>query len=120
VGFLSLGALALLGGCTHVIGNNCPYYKQGPAQREGPQGTIPAGTPVWVIGKEGSYARVWAASGVDGYVWDSSIVTIEEWNRRQELDKKNKELERRVRAKGDGPLGPPESYASPPASENRP
>ena len=120
VGFLSLGALALLGGCTHVIGNNCPYYKQGPAQREGPQGTIPAGTRVWVLGKEGSYARVWAANGVDGYVWDSSIVTVEEWNRRQELDKKNKEAERRARAKGDGPLGPPESYASPPASGSRP
>lgn len=104
--------VALVAGCTQMIGNNAPYYKNGPAQREGPQGTIPAGTPVWVLGKEGSYTHVLAGNGVNGYVWDSSIVTTEEWNRRQEVQKQNQEADRRIRAKGMGPLGPSEEPAA--------
>jgi hypothetical protein len=117
-----LAGLLPLSGCTQMIGNNTPYYKNGPAQREGPHGTIPAGTPVWVLGKEGSYSHVWALNGVDGYVWDSSIVTADEWNRRQAIQKQNEEAERRARAKGMGPLGPPEPGAPPagPASPAAP
>jgi hypothetical protein len=114
-----LGGLALLSGCTHVIGNNAPYYKSGPAQREGPQGTIPAGTPVWVLGKEGSYAHVWTTTGVDGFVWENAVVTKDEWNRRQSLDKQNEEATRRARAKGSGPLEPSEP-APPAQGANRP
>jgi hypothetical protein len=119
-----LASAMLLAGCTQVIGYNSPYYKNGPAQREGPQGTIPAGTPVWVLGKEGSYTHVFAANGVNGYVWDSSIVTSDEWSRRQAIEKQNEEALRRARAKGDGPLGPPELAPSAPApraaNTNRP
>jgi hypothetical protein len=111
-----VAGLTLLSGCTQVMGFNSPYYKNGPAQREGPQGTIPAGTRVWVLGKEGSYAHVWTANGVDGYVWDTSIVSNDEWNRRQAIEKQNQEVERRARAKGAGPLGLPEQEpaSSPP------
>ncbi len=67
------GMLILLAGCSHMVAFRTPYYVDGPSQLEPPQGWFDAGTPVLVIGKEGSYARVWSWSFVNAYVLDSEL-----------------------------------------------
>lgn len=62
-----------LAGCTHVVTQTTPYYHEGPAQLAGPQGQLPEGTGVWVIGREGDYARVLTLGGVHAYVWNGAL-----------------------------------------------
>lgn len=80
-------------GCTHVIPNSTPYYKDGPDQVEGPQGDIPAGAKAWVIWRKDSYARVWTDGGVDGWVWDRAVVSI--WEQEKQIREEKKRAEER-------------------------
>jgi len=80
---LSVVALLLTVGCTHVITHSAPYYKHGPTQLEAPQGIIPEGTHVWVVGKEGTYTRVWTAGGVDAYVWNGAVMPLHQYQKTQ-------------------------------------
>lgn len=73
---LLAAALALLTGCSHVITHTTPYYENGPTQPEPPQGKLEEGTPVLVIGHEGSYVRVWTPAWIDAYVWDRDVESI--------------------------------------------
>lgn len=75
----SVLGLALLAGCSHVITQPTPYYKDGPSQLDSPQGELSEGTLVLVIGKDGSYSRVWALNGVIAYVWDGAIRSLWKW-----------------------------------------
>ncbi|MFH1748932.1 MAG: hypothetical protein ABIG44_18015 [Planctomycetota bacterium] len=97
---VALAILTLLGvvaatGCTHVITRNTPYYEDGPFQPDPPQGELPAGTKVWIVGKKGSYSLVWSLDGVIAYVWDGAVMTIREWDRQQkEQDEAQRENEK--------------------------
>jgi hypothetical protein len=86
-------AIGLLSGCTHVIPNSTPYYKDGPDQVEGPQGDIPAGAKAWVIWRKDSYARVWTDGGIDGWVWDRAVVSI--WEQEKQIREEKKRAEER-------------------------
>jgi len=88
-------AVALgLAGCSHVVAYTTPYYKDGPSQLAGPQGDLEEGTPVLVVGGEGSYARVWTAGGIDAYVVRSSLVPFWQWRGRKPTDESEKRKER--------------------------
>jgi hypothetical protein len=90
----SVLGLALLAGCSHVITQPAPYYKDGPSQLDPPQGELSEGTLVLVIGKDGSYSRVWALNGVIAYVWDGDIRSL--WQPREkpeDADGKQREPE---------------------------
>lgn len=68
--------LLVLAGCSHRIAHTTPYYENGPHQVEQPQGMIDEGTPVLVIGRDGSFARVWTPDLLDAYVWDRDLESI--------------------------------------------
>lgn len=80
---LRLGSLLLLmlgiGGCTHVVTQNAPYYVDGPSQLAPPQGELPRGTKVLVIRNTGTYSRVLTADFIDAYVWNNSLMELEDW-----------------------------------------
>ena len=75
-------------GCTHVITQTADYYKKGPSQLDGPDGVIEEGTQVWVVGRDGSYVRVWSAAGVNAHVWDRSVTSIWDHNQQKRKDDK--------------------------------
>ena len=75
--------IAALAGCTHVIARTTPYYEDGPSQLDPPQGELEAGTYVLVVGKEGTYSRVWTVGGVDAYVLDGDLESVWQWWRRK-------------------------------------
>lgn len=70
---LALGCAAVAPGCMHVTVGTTAYYKHGPSQPGPPDGDLPEGTRVWVVGRDGSYVRVWTLTGVDAYVWDRCL-----------------------------------------------
>lgn len=72
---LSVSGLALAG-CTHVISQRTPYYEKGPSQLEPPQGELEKGTPVWIMGREGSYVRVWTPGLLDAWVRDRAVEPV--------------------------------------------
>lgn len=80
---LRLGSLLLIGlgcgGCTHVVTQNAPYYVDGPSQLAPPQGELPRGTKVLVIRNTGTYSRVLTANFIDAYVWNNSLMELEDW-----------------------------------------
>ncbi len=87
VALLSLSAAALGAGCTHVVTHTAPYYEDGPWQLAPPQGEIPAGTKVLVVGNKGTYSRVWTADFVDAYVWDGALEPWSWWPKAKTEDK---------------------------------
>ena len=101
LGVLLWASLIVVVGCTHVVTQTTPYYEDGPYQIAGPQGDLPEGTRVWVVGKEGSYARVWTRDGIDAYVWDNALMSIWEWNRKQSAERKRAQKE--AKAETDEP-----------------
>src|SRR5262249_30879616 len=88
---LLVAALPL--GCTHIIPQTTPYYKNGPDQPESPQGDVPAGAKAWVLWRKNSYAHVWTDGGIDAWVWDRAVVSI--WEHESELRKEKKQAEER-------------------------
>lgn len=78
--------VAALGGvgCSHVVLHDASYYRQGPHQAAGPDGDLPAGTKVLVIGAKNGYQQVWADNGVIAYVWPRALVTMSEYRKLQE------------------------------------
>src|SRR5262245_20764180 len=80
-------ATTALPGCTHVIPQSTPYYKNGPDQPEGPQGDIPAGAKAWVLWRKNTYAHVWTDGGIDGWVWDRAVVSVWEQERQAREEK---------------------------------
>lgn len=78
VGFGLLIAVVALAssGCMHVIAYPVAYYKDGPSQLDPPQGSIAKGTPVMLLGRDGSYIRVLTPDFTDGYVWHSAVRAI--------------------------------------------
>jgi hypothetical protein len=60
-------------GCSHVVRQRAPYYVHGPGQPEPPQGFLEEGTHVLVVGKDGSYARVWTGDLLDAFVWEHDL-----------------------------------------------
>ncbi len=87
VAVLGFSIAALMAGCTHVVTHTAPYYEDGPWQLEPPQGEIPAGTKVLVVGKQGTYSRVWTAGLVDAYVWDGALEPLSWWPKPKAEDK---------------------------------
>lgn len=79
---------AAFGGCTHVVTQDAPYYKDGPQQPGPPDGELRAGTHVWAFERSGSYRRVWTAGGVNAFVWDASVKSWLEW--RQMVDEQKR------------------------------
>lgn len=97
-------ALLALPGCLRVVSQDIDYYKDGPYQVEGPHGVLPRGTHVWVVGHEGSYARVWTLKGLDAYVWDKALVSLGQWKDRP--DARGEDADE-ARPRPAGPLGEP-------------
>ena len=98
--------LGLGGGCTHVVREDAHYFVDGKDQLDPPDGIIPAGTGVWIIGKDEDYKRVWTLEFVIGYVWEDSIVTQSEWKKIEKRRKEREEaVERRSEQQTTGPLG---------------
>ena len=89
--FVGLSSLALLPACTHIITQSAPYYEEGPNQPDPPEGDLQAGTKAWVLGSEGSYVRVWTDSGVNAWVWDRAVMTIWDYNKMMDEDRKRRE-----------------------------
>ncbi len=56
------------GSFTHVVTRDTDYYLSGRAQAVPPEGTLRAGTKVWLLEEAGSYTRVETEDGVEGYV----------------------------------------------------
>ncbi|MGD8453517.1 MAG: hypothetical protein PVJ57_17020 [Phycisphaerae bacterium] len=105
---LTLALLALLlagvSGCSHVITQTTPYFKDGPSQLEPPQGELEKGTHVLVLGKEGTYSRVLTLGGVNAYVWDGALRSIwakeaEPEDPRAARERKRREAEAAARSK---------------------
>jgi hypothetical protein len=71
--------VCVLAGCSHAITQSTPYYENGPHQTQPPNGNLPEGTGVWVVGREGSYYKVMADNGVVAYVWDRALTPMHEW-----------------------------------------
>ena len=82
--------------CMHVVSQTTPYYKDGPTQLAGPQGDLSEGTHVWVVGKDGTYARVWTLDGMDAYIWDRALMSFWDWNQKQAAEKKQAEEARKA------------------------
>jgi hypothetical protein len=116
IGALGLSAAA---GCTHVVAQRTPYYRYGPMQPEPPQGDLPEGTRVIVLGKEGSYSRVLASNGLTGYVLSDSLMPAAQWDRLQKATKRPEEALRSAPKGPPGPLAPPPG-APPPQPQSRP
>ena len=64
----SLIGLCLLTGCTHIITEQTPYYEDGFAQVDPPQGELEAGTRVMILERKGSHARVLTGNLLDAWV----------------------------------------------------
>ena len=62
---------------THVVVSDTQYYANGPQQARPPDGTIVAGTKVFVTQENGSYVVVQTADGVTGHVSVDAIKPIE-------------------------------------------
>jgi hypothetical protein len=98
--------LGLGGGCTHVVREDAHYFVDGKDQLDPPNGVIPAGTGVWIIGKDEDYKRVWTLDFVIGYVWEDSVVTQSEWRKIEKRRKERDEaVERQSEQKTTVPLG---------------
>jgi hypothetical protein len=86
-----IAATSVLVGCTHVISQRTPYYEKGPSQLEPPQGELEKGTPVWVLGRDGSYLHVWTPDLIDAYVRDRAVEPAVKWgSAKKEEDEKDK------------------------------
>jgi hypothetical protein len=101
VALLVLLGLGLAGGCTHVVREDAHYFVDGKDQLAPPDGIIPAGTGVWIIGKDEDYKRVWTLEFVIGYVWQDSIVTQSEWRK---IEKRRKEREEAFERRSEQPI----------------
>lgn len=55
--------VAASAGC-RTVRQEAPYYIDGPQQPGPPDGFLPDGTEVLVLGSSGSYSTVWADNGV--------------------------------------------------------
>ena len=115
---LLLPAFGFLSGCTHVIPNSTPYYKDGPDQLEGPQGDIPAGAKAWVLWRKGSYARVWTDGAIDGWVWDRAVVSI--WEQETQIREEKKRAEEREKLRKAQEAERRRQMEPPPKAESRP
>lgn len=62
---------------THVVVSDTQYYANGPQQARPPDGTLKAGTKVFVTQENGSYVVVQTADGVTGHVSVDAIKPIE-------------------------------------------
>lgn len=86
---VGLSLISLFGaGCTHVVTYNVPYYANGPRQVRQPDGTVKAGTGVWIVGEDDSYFHVWTEEAVDGYVNKSAVRPMMDWLNQKRLDEK--------------------------------
>ncbi|MCA9242415.1 MAG: hypothetical protein KDA32_00560 [Phycisphaerales bacterium] len=60
---LTIALVTTLAGC-RTVRQEAPYYIDGPQQPGPPDGFLPDGTQVLVLGSAGSYSTVWADNGV--------------------------------------------------------
>jgi hypothetical protein len=74
---------AMTTGCSHVVTQNAPYYRDGPHQLDPPNGIIDAGTYALVLGEKDGYKHLIAGTGEAGHVWNGHVVTVWEWWRMQ-------------------------------------
>jgi hypothetical protein len=69
---LSIGCQAV-GGATHSVAHETPFYLDGPQQARPPDGTLAAGSRVTLVSAAGSYAQVVMPDGRRAYVAADSL-----------------------------------------------
>jgi hypothetical protein len=92
-GLASLLAVSLvISGCSHVITRETPYYVDGPRQADPPQGWLPEGTGVWILGRDGTYVRVLTGTMINAWVRDWDVASA--WGRSAEPAPKEPEAKK--------------------------
>ncbi len=64
------------GDFTHMVPTDTVYYTTGPQQGRPPDGTFGVGTKVWLLEKNGSYARVRTGTDIEAYVAIESLAPL--------------------------------------------
>ncbi|MCC6357505.1 MAG: hypothetical protein IT450_02070 [Phycisphaerales bacterium] len=109
--------LLAVGGCSHIITADTPYYNDGPEQLDPPQGDVAKGTWCLVIGERGTYYHILTGDGVNAYVWKAAVEPLLDFRRKEK--ERNAEAERQKRLERAG-LKPPADQpppATPPATQ---
>jgi len=115
---LALSTPFLAGGCTHVVTYSVPYYKDGPRQVRQPDGTVSAGSGVWIVGEDDSYFRVWTDGGVDAYVNKSAVRPMLDWLMQKRAEEKAAADAAEQRGSGESSSSAQPLYRPPPAKDD--
>ena len=113
-----LAAALLSAGCTHIVTQDVAFYNNGPQQPEPPQGDLKQGTRCWVMGHEGGYVRVWTLDGVNAFVWERAVMTIRDWEKKQEDEKRQAEVREKLSRARQQPQPTPATSQPGEAPEN--
>lgn len=95
-------------GCSHVITASTPYYNDGPEQLDPPQGEVPAGAWVLVVGERNGYYHILTA-GVNAFVWKNDVMPLLDFRKQQQQRQAEAQQQEKLQRAGLMATPPPAS-----------